>query len=49
MGWAAITSGGVDVVVMAGDHFTMFEGQGLEQMARNVSSALAALRLIGVF
>ncbi len=42
MGWTAITAGAVDVVVMDGDHFTVFQGQGLEQMAGKVSLALAA-------
>ncbi len=41
MGWGVITSGVIDVVVMDGDHFTVFEGQGLEQMASKVSAALA--------
>jgi len=47
MGWAALTSGGVEVVVMDGDHFTVFQGQGLEQMARQVSGALAASAVRG--
>jgi amino acid adenylation domain-containing protein len=42
MGWATLTTGTVDVVVMAGDHFTVFQGQGLGQMAGKVTTALAA-------
>jgi amino acid adenylation domain-containing protein len=38
MGWGAFASGGVDVSVIDGDHFTMFKGQGLEQMATHIST-----------
>lgn len=40
MGWGAFASGGVDVAVIDGDHFTVFKGQGLEQMATHISSDL---------
>ncbi|MHB8474422.1 MAG: non-ribosomal peptide synthetase [Gammaproteobacteria bacterium] len=40
MGWGAFASGGVDVAVIDGDHFTMFNGPGLEQMATHISSDL---------
>jgi thioesterase domain-containing protein len=43
MGWGAFTLGGVDVAVIDGDHFTMFKGRGLEQMAAHISA------LIGVY
>jgi amino acid adenylation domain-containing protein len=40
MGWGAFASGGVDVSVLDGDHFTVFKGQGLEQMAAQVSALM---------
>jgi thioesterase domain-containing protein/acyl carrier protein len=39
-GWGAFASGGVDVAVIDGDHFTMFKGQGLEQMATHISAVI---------
>jgi thioesterase domain-containing protein len=36
MGWGAFALDGVDVAVIEGDHFTMFKGQGLEQMATHI-------------
>lgn len=41
MGWGLLTSGAVDVVIIDGDHFSVFQGQGREQLARTISSALA--------
>lgn len=38
MGWSPFASGGVDVAVIAGDHFTVFNGQGLEEMAAHISA-----------
>ena len=40
MGWGAFASGGVDVAVIDGDHFTVFKGHGLEQMATYISNVL---------
>jgi len=42
MGWGAFAFGGVDVAVIEGDHFTIFKGRGLEQMAARISEAMAA-------
>jgi len=42
MGWGAFALGGVDVAVIEGDHFTIFKGRGLEQMAAHLSEAMAA-------
>jgi len=39
-GWGPFASGGVDVAVIDGDHFTMFKGQGLEQMAKHISAVI---------
>ncbi len=36
MGWSAFVSGGVDVAVIDGDHFTVFQRRGLEQMASHI-------------
>jgi len=41
MGWGAFALGGVDVAVIEGDHFTIFRGRGLEQMAAHISEAMA--------
>ncbi len=38
MGWGAFASGGVEVAVIDGDHFTVFNGDGLEQMATHLST-----------
>lgn len=40
MGWDTFAAGGVDVTIIDGDHFTMFKGQGLEQMATHISTAI---------
>jgi hypothetical protein len=42
MGWSAFADGGVGIAVIVGDHFTVFKGRGLEQMATHVTHALAA-------
>ena len=42
MGWGPFASGGVDVKVVDGDHFTVFKGQGLEQMATHISAVIEA-------
>jgi amino acid adenylation domain-containing protein len=39
MGWGAFALGGVDVAVIDGDHFTVFKGEGLEQMAAHIGRA----------
>jgi thioesterase domain-containing protein len=41
MGWGAFALGGVDVAVIEGDHFTIFRGRGLEQMAAHLAEAMA--------
>ena len=38
MGWGPFASRGVEVAVIDGDHFTMFKGQGLEQMATQIAA-----------
>jgi thioesterase domain-containing protein/acyl carrier protein len=40
MGWGAFALGGVDVAVIEGDHFTIFKGRGLKQMAAHISEAI---------
>jgi thioesterase domain-containing protein len=40
MGWGAFALGGVDVAVIDGDHFTVFKGEGLEQMATHIVRAM---------
>jgi amino acid adenylation domain-containing protein len=42
MGWAALALGGVEVAVIDGDHFTMLQGEGLEQMALHIAAASEA-------
>ena len=42
MGWRFVASGPIDVVVLDGDHFTVFQGQGVQQMAEKIASALEA-------
>ena len=38
MGWEPFTSE-VDVQIIEGDHFTMFQGEGLKQMAQHIAAA----------
>ncbi len=38
MGWGDFALAGVDLAVIDGDHFTMFKGQGLAQMATHISA-----------
>jgi thioesterase domain-containing protein len=40
MGWSAFALKGVDVAIIDGDHFTVFNGRGLEQMATHVSTVI---------
>ena len=42
MGWGAFALGGVEVAIIEGDHFTIFKGHGLEQMAARISETIAA-------
>jgi len=42
MGWGALALEGVDVAVIDGDHFTMLQGEGLEQMALHIATASEA-------
>jgi len=40
MGWGPFALGGVDIAVIDGDHFTIFKGQGLEQMATHIAAVI---------
>ncbi|MHB8455403.1 MAG: non-ribosomal peptide synthetase [Acidiferrobacterales bacterium] len=40
MGWSAFVSGGIDVAVIDGDHFTVFQRRGLDQMASHISAEI---------
>ena len=42
MGWGALALGGVDVAIIDGDHFTMLQGEGLQQMALHIAAASEA-------
>jgi thioesterase domain-containing protein len=44
-GWGAFVPAGIDAAVLDGDHFTVFQGNGLEQMAKTIDAALAAPRI----
>ena len=41
MGWGSFASA-IDIAIIDGDHFTMFEGKGLQQMAEYISTVVAA-------
>ena len=43
MGWSAFATGGVELAVIDGDHFTIFQGRGLEQMAKHIAGVLDSL------
>jgi thioesterase domain-containing protein len=45
LGWGAFALGGVDVAVIDGDHFTVFKGEGLEQMAAHLAWAMHVHRM----
>jgi thioesterase domain-containing protein len=45
MGWGAFALGGVEVAVIDGDHFTVFKGEGLEQMAAHIARAMDVHRM----
>jgi thioesterase domain-containing protein len=45
MGWGAFALGGVDVAVIDGDHFTVFKGEGLNQMATHITRAMDVHRM----
>ncbi len=45
MGWSAFALGGVEVAVIDGDHFTVFKGAGLEQMATHIARAMDVQRI----
>ncbi|MBI3544981.1 MAG: amino acid adenylation domain-containing protein [Gammaproteobacteria bacterium] len=45
MGWDAFALGGVDVSIIDGDHFTVFKGKGLEQMAGHITRAMDVYRI----
>ncbi len=42
MGWGAFASDGVEVTVIDGDHFTMFQDPGARQMAARIDAAVAS-------
>lgn len=42
MGWGGFALAGVEVAVIDGDHFTVFRGAGLEQMAAQIARAASA-------
>lgn len=41
MGWGPFACA-IDIVIIDGDHFTMFEGKGLQQMAEHIDMTIAA-------
>lgn len=41
MGWGSFAST-IDIAIIDGDHFTMFQGKGLQQMAEHIATAVAA-------
>ena len=41
MGWGAFAAH-IDVVIIDGDHFTMFQGKGQKQMALHIAAAVEA-------
>lgn len=41
MGWGGFAAGGIKLAVIDGDHFTMFKGRGLKQMAEHVGRAMS--------
>ncbi len=40
LGWAPFVTGGLEVVTIAGNHYTMFRDEGVRQMAEAVTAAL---------
>jgi thioesterase domain-containing protein len=40
LGWGPFVPAGIDRAVLDGDHFTVFQGSGLKQMAATVAAAL---------
>jgi thioesterase domain-containing protein len=41
LGWGPFVPAGIDRAVLDGDHFTVFQGSGLKQMATTIAAALA--------
>jgi thioesterase domain-containing protein/acyl carrier protein len=41
LGWGPFIPAGVEAAVLDGDHFTVFQGNGLAQMAKTIKSAMA--------
>jgi amino acid adenylation domain-containing protein len=41
LGWGPFVPAGIAAAVLDGDHFTVFQGHGLEQMAQTITAALA--------
>jgi non-ribosomal peptide synthetase component F/thioesterase domain-containing protein/acyl carrier protein len=44
-GWGPYAEGGVELVMVAGDHFTMFQDPGAGQIAAHITRAMTALEL----
>jgi hypothetical protein len=42
LGWSRFASAGIDKAVLEGDHFTVFQGDGLRQMAKSITTAIAS-------
>jgi thioesterase domain-containing protein len=42
LGWGPFVPAGINAAVLDGDHFTVFQGNGLTQMAKTITAALAA-------
>jgi non-ribosomal peptide synthetase component F len=44
-GWGSYAEGGVELVMVAGDHFTMFQDPGATQIAKHITTGMTALQL----
>jgi non-ribosomal peptide synthetase component F/thioesterase domain-containing protein/acyl carrier protein len=44
-GWGPYADGGVELVMVAGDHFTMFQDPGAHQIAAHITAQMTALQL----
>jgi thioesterase domain-containing protein len=44
-GWGSYADGGVELVMVAGDHFTMFQDPGAGQIAAHITKGMTALQL----
>jgi thioesterase domain-containing protein len=41
LGWEGFAAGGIQIVTVPGDHFTMFREPGVREIARVITAALA--------